>query len=1567
MAVFAMVVLPFGGLQLNVAEAAGVTVSGRIVSPAGDALTNAGGFVDIQPVGGGPGQGGNIENDGTFEVSGVTSGEWQVSVNFGGPSGYTGPAPFTITVGTTAVDLGDIKATNPSITGTLLEPTGSAVVTGANLNLRSQDWTVNFWSRSDETTGAFQFGGLNPGTYILTAEPPEGSAFASSETEINYTGTVITNLTVRLATPNIAGMIKNSSGGALVFPENAWMNVMLHNDDWTFYRNANVNRDTGAFVFGTVPTGTYTIDFEARGFADTAPASITVSVTSGVFKDLGDIRMTTAQITGIVTSPKGEPVQNANVQVHDEFWTVNKWANSDESGAYSIGGLSAGTYIIEVNPPWGGPAGLIAPEPSNVTVTTNGTVTKNLQFVQAVKYLTGKVSYVVGAGASAVATGGVAGARINVFKEGGFGYSNTTTDANGDYEIALSGGVWNVNVEPDMYPGAPEVDWFYAGPPLRVEFDQDSEKEDKTLDIGVEKATASIIGKVVRPDGTPVTNAWVDARNDRGAGQGRNVNPDGTFSLRVTAGAYRVGIWGDQSLTFPEQQVQVKDSETKDLGIIKASSKDARIIGKLVDANGNGLGGIRVNAFMFDQPGWSDATSEDNGEFTLAVTKGQWGVNMDMGGGGQGSSQYVYSGPPVDVNVSSDDATVSYTTDSRLIMKLTRADATISGKIVTEDGTVVTGFCAWAWAQPGESTGEDGEFFFGPRYGGPVDCQTGAFSMNVPSDVASTYTIGVDTPPNTEYSPAGNQSVAILANTTSEKNIVVKKNDATLTGKLVDQNGADVTNCTSVRGWFGDVHVFGNGGWKGGPINPDCTFSFSLLSGKYNYGWWIDDSRFLETPPRDEKITVEAGTNTLDITVLRADVTVNGTVTDPTGAGVDAFVWAGNFPEEGAGNKDIDFKEQLFTGTKTDENGAFSLGLLDDKRWEVGTGLPPGSPYMPAEVEVIDLRTQDAPSSLNLTLRQALGTMSGSVTLNGDTVPFGFVHCWSEEGGFTGGDVQGGNYKVNYVSGVWHCQADSFSGQKFYQSDEVTITIDDETEISQDFTLGESVFTVPPTVSSTFDAGNVRNIELDNGVRINIPSGALGDSGDDVTVTAAPKINVNQGKTDKLFGVGYELTALDSDGQEITAFNSNVTVTFPYTDEQLADLGVDEDSLITKYYDETTNTWKLPPGVTQNIDDNTISIQTNHFTTFGIITSAQAVTSAAGPQMIVAAARAGGGPHVTVWDSTGTMTGSFMAYATTFRGGVNAVLADIDGDGTDEVVTVPDSGGGPHVRAFEQDGTFLGDVFPYATTFRGGVSLAAGDVDGDRSDEIVVAPKSSGGPHVRVYNFTAGTGFGLHSQFNAYAAAMRTGVKVYAEDVTGDGTAEIITVPMPGAPAHVRVLNETGGLVGQFYAFPEGYRGSANLSFGDADGDGDLDIVAAPDLLGGPQIRILDGGGSLISQFFAHNSSWRMGLNAGVGDVDGDGSVEVVVGVQEGGGPQIRVFDISGNVETSFFAYTTSFRGGMTTLVSNIDGSGAAEILTVPNAGGGPHVRSFDAEGTGSLNFMSHASAFRGGVNLAVH
>ena len=111
-------------------------------------------------------------------------------------------------------------------------------------------------------------------------------------------------------------------------------------------------------------------------------------------------------------------------------------------------------------------------------------------------------------------------------------------------------------------------------------------------------------------------------------------------------------------------------------------------------------------------------------------------------------------------------------------------------------------------------------------------------------------------------------------------------------------------------------------------------------------------------------------------------------------------------------------------------------------------------------------------------------------------------------------------------------------------------------------------------------------------------------------------------------------------------------------------------------------------------------------------------------------------PRVKVFRFTGQALGpSFLAYASTFRGGVNVAAGDVNGDGRAEIITGAGAGGGPHVRTFTAQGRTI-FILCLRKSFRGGVSVATGDLNNDGKTEIITAPGAGRRPFVRIVSAT---------------------------------------------------------------------------------------------------------------------------------------------------------------------------------------------------------------------------------------
>ena len=166
--------------------------------------------------------------------------------------------------------------------------------------------------------------------------------------------------------------------------------------------------------------------------------------------------------------------------------------------------------------------------------------------------------------------------------------------------------------------------------------------------------------------------------------------------------------------------------------------------------------------------------------------------------------------------------------------------------------------------------------------------------------------------------------------------------------------------------------------------------------------------------------------------------------------------------------------------------------------------------------------------------------------------------------------------------------------------------------------------------------------------------------------------------------------------------------------------------------------------------------------------------------ILAAGADAGGLPQVRLFDAlTGSVKGDFLAYDSAFRGGVHVAVGDVNGDGVPDYVTAPGAGGGPHIEAFNgRDLSLLASFLAYDPVFKGGVNVAVGDVNGDGIADIITGAGTGGGPHVRVFDVIGSTPAqiaGPLGSFFAYDANFRGGVNVAAGNLDGVGGDELIT------------------------------------------------------------------------------------------------------------------------------------------------------------------------------------------------
>ncbi|QDU21456.1 FG-GAP repeat domain-containing protein [Urbifossiella limnaea] len=275
------------------------------------------------------------------------------------------------------------------------------------------------------------------------------------------------------------------------------------------------------------------------------------------------------------------------------------------------------------------------------------------------------------------------------------------------------------------------------------------------------------------------------------------------------------------------------------------------------------------------------------------------------------------------------------------------------------------------------------------------------------------------------------------------------------------------------------------------------------------------------------------------------------------------------------------------------------------------------------------------------------------------------------------------------------------------------------------------------------------------------------------------------------------------------------------------------------------------------------------------------------------------------------ITGAFRYEVTPFENffdGLKVASGDVNGDGIADVVVGAGPGGGPRVAAYDGlTGEKLYDFFGYEESFRGGVTVAVGDVDLDGFGDFILGTGPGGGPRVRV--ISGRDGAAIRDVF-PYEMSFRGGVSVAAGDVNGDGVPDLITsAGEGGGPRVVVVDGVTSGLLASFFVFNPNSRAGFSAAGADVNGDGFADVIAGSGAGEQAQVRVFSGINRAVLSDFYINDPFNPGLpsspiGAGVrvaaADTDGDGVADVVTGLGPGGDAVVRTYKVTGvNPETN--------------------------------------------------------------------
>ena len=325
-------------------------------------------------------------------------------------------------------------------------------------------------------------------------------------------------------------------------------------------------------------------------------------------------------------------------------------------------------------------------------------------------------------------------------------------------------------------------------------------------------------------------------------------------------------------------------------------------------------------------------------------------------------------------------------------------------------------------------------------------------------------------------------------------------------------------------------------------------------------------------------------------------------------------------------------------------------------------------------------------------------------------------------------------------------------------------------------------------------------------------------------------------------------------------------------------------------------------------------------------------------------------PFLPTYLGTGVINGSSFAPKVDFAtvsGQATVAVGDLDGDGKPDLVAANfnstnisvyrniSSNGSITAASFAPRVNFITGSYPYAYI---------ADVDGDGKLDILVANNSNGtGNTISVYRNTSTPGILTNSSFAPRVNfTTATGpIKIVAGDIDGDGKTDLaVSDGNSRVVSLLRNLGTPGIINSNSFAARVDVASNAvdrDVELADLDGDGKLDLLTTYFSAGTVSIlRNIATRGSLTTNSFAPRINLAAGsaYNVGIGDLDGDGKLDLIVDNRTASVGVIRNLSTPGNISSNTFATKVSYptvTEPYAVAIGDVDGDGKPD-LAVANA-----------------------------------
>ncbi|MEK7132893.1 MAG: Ig-like domain-containing protein, partial [Patescibacteria group bacterium] len=582
------------------------------------------------------------------------------------------PPSITVTATTTSITGKNfvLSATSKTIAG-FVRDSGGTGVNGAGVfarpvsNTTSGGSSVGFGTGGQSgTDGSFTLN-VVPGTYLVGVFKPGMPNVPDQQITVPSTGgNSPGSLTFKLnagTSLTITGSVKDDGGNAIPYAGVSGRKVTSASDT-TITGGGTQNfiggqtDANGAYTL-YVNAGTWVLEAYAPGFGRLGTKTVTVSTASLSGQDFSAATLSLGTITGQAT--KATVVQQG-VMVRAEGSAGVNMSATDASGNYSLR-VPAGTYTVTCIFQGIGEGTPI----TGVAVTANTTTPGQDCTVAAPITIT--VNLTDG-------TAAISNAFIDVRDSNGRGNgtsASTVSGANAVYVITVPPGTYTVRAgHPSFGP---------VGSTASV-------NTTRTITYSASAGALFAVTGSAQANGSALSGAWASLFGTP-TGQTNPINvgtqtgSDGTFSLSVPAGSYRLRV-DKPGYKLPAENIVTVAAATN-AGVVTLTATTRTITGT-VTLNGSPVSGAFVDG-KESSGGFAVAQTGTDGTYSLAVDDGSWTLRAHSMG---------YEGGPTSVSVGGNNPgqNITLTAISGFTVKPERQETMTpsSGGLITNSD--ITGF-----------------------------------------------------------------------------------------------------------------------------------------------------------------------------------------------------------------------------------------------------------------------------------------------------------------------------------------------------------------------------------------------------------------------------------------------------------------------------------------------------------------------------------------------------------------------------------------------------------------------------------------------------------------------------------------------------------------------------------------------------------------------------------------------------------------------------------------------------------------------------------------------------------